>query len=398
MWFGAVAAIAAVLLLPSRLRKGAARHNAAGLLFSAQLFLTVAVMAYQQYRGIAVLGQYPYASHLLPFVFLVIGTSFWPAAEAMTPRAFLLTCCATAVVFAAIWYRAEQRPLPARETALAAAGALALALVLRRRQTGGWLAMAGFALLTAGVVTEAVRLHGTRAEYGRVMHARERIENVRHGGAVWFWFNENDPDSPDYCCVERYLYRGDSAGWGPRFPSMGAMSSSKPAPWWWFPPATSTLPETASGVLADCWRAWGMKPVVEEVDRFQRGDRPYTVAMIGAEADSLLRHSLRPVFDSTGKASLPIVENATAPVAFPPERWIPLQHQTDNGAMQITPGGIAVRTPRAPYAYAIGYPPLVKPLAGRSRFALQYSHRSGAVQFGGASDPTTPGYLARPMP
>jgi hypothetical protein len=101
-----------------------------------------------------------------------------------------------------------------------------------------------------------------------------------------------------------------------------------------------------------------MKPVVEAVDRFQGTGHPYTVAMIGAEADSSLRHSLRPVFDSTGQASLQIVENSTAPVAFPPERWIPLQHQTDNGAMQITPGGIAVRTPRGPYAYAIGYPPL----------------------------------------
>ena len=86
MWFGVVAGIAAVLLLPSRLRKGAIRHNAAGVLFSALLFVTVAVMAYQQYRGIAVLGQYTYASHLLPFVFLVIGTSFWPAAEAMPPE------------------------------------------------------------------------------------------------------------------------------------------------------------------------------------------------------------------------------------------------------------------------------------------------------------------------
>jgi len=40
-----VAGIAAVLLLPSRLRKGAIRHNAAGVLFSALLSVTVAVMA-----------------------------------------------------------------------------------------------------------------------------------------------------------------------------------------------------------------------------------------------------------------------------------------------------------------------------------------------------------------
>jgi hypothetical protein len=80
-----VAGITAISLLPARLRKGVVRHNAAGLLFSAQLLVTVAFMAYLQYRGIAVLCQYTYSSHLLPFVFLVIGTSFWPAAEAMSP-------------------------------------------------------------------------------------------------------------------------------------------------------------------------------------------------------------------------------------------------------------------------------------------------------------------------
>jgi hypothetical protein len=381
LWFGVVAGIAAVLLLPSRLRKGAIRHTAAGVLFSALLFVTVAFMAYQQYRGIAVLGQYFYASHLLPFVFLVIGTSFWPAAEAMPPRAYVLTCCATAVVFGAIWYHAEQWRLPARETALAGAGALAMALVLRRRQTGTLLAMAGFAVLTAGVVTEAVRLHGTRAEYERVMHARERIESVRHGGAVWFWFNESDPDSPDYFALNN-TYMAESRRLGTAFPQYGCDVKLETGALVVVSSRDGRAPETASGVLRDCWHAYGMKPVVEEVDHFQPGGRPYAVAMIGAEADSSLRHSLRPVFDSTGKASLQIVEESDAPVAFPPERWVPLQHQTDNGAMQITPGGIAVLTPRGPYAYAIGYPPLVVPVTGRYRFALQYSHRSGQFCFG----------------
>jgi len=338
-------------------------------------------MAYQQYRGIAVLGQYTYASHLLPFVFLVIGTSFWPAAEAMTPRAFVLTCCATAVVFGAIWYRAEQWRLPARETALAAAGVLALALVLRRRQTGTLLAMAGFALLTAGVVTEAVNLHGTRAQYERVMHARERVDSVRHGGAVWFWFNQSDPDSPDYFALNN-TYMAEARRLGTAFPEYGCDVKLETGALVVVSSRDERAPEMASGILRDCWRAYGMKPVVEEVDRFQPGGRPYTVAMIAAEADSSLRHSLRPVFDSTGKASLEIVENSTAPVAFPPERWFPLQHQTDNGAMQITPGGIAVRTPRGPYAYAFGYPPLAAPVTGRYRFALQYSHRSGQFCFG----------------
>jgi hypothetical protein len=392
LWFGAVAGIAAVLLLPSRLRKGAVTHNAAGLLFSAQLLVTVAYMAYQQYRGIAVLGIASYASHLLPFVFLVIGSSFWPAAEAMSPRAFVLTCCATAVVFGAIWYHAEQPLLPASETALAGTGALALALVLRRRQTGVLLAMAGFAFLTAGVVTETVQLHGTRAQYERIMRARERVESVRHGGAVRFWFNESDPDISDYFALNA-TYIAEFSRLGTAFPQYGCDVRLETGALVVVSSRNERVPETASSVLANCWRAFGMKPVVEEVDSFQRSERPYTVAMIGAEADSSLRHSLRPAFDSTGKASLQIVEDSTAPVAFPPERWIRWQKQTDNASMQITPAGIAVRTPRLPYAWAVGYPPLVAPVTGRYRFALQYSHRSGEFCFAACRSDDSP-YLA----
>jgi hypothetical protein len=261
---------------------------------------------------------------------------------------------------------------------------LALALVLRRRQTGVWLAMAGFALLTAGVATGTAHLHGTRAQYERVMRARERIENVRHGGDVWFWFNESDPDSSDYFALNA-TYIAEARRLGNAFPRYGCDVKLETGALVVVSSRDERAPETASDVLRGCWRAFGMKPVVEEVDGFQGSARPYTVAIIGAEADSSLRHSLRPVFDSTGKASLQIVENSTAPAAFPPERWIPLQHQTDNGTMQITPGGIAVRTPRGPYAYAIGYPPLVVPVTGHYRFELQYSHRSGQFSFGARS-------------
>jgi len=392
LWFGVVAGITAVLLLPSRVRKRAIRHNAAGLLFSAQLFSTIGFMAYLQYRGIAVLGQYFYASHLLPFVFLVIGTSFWPAAETMPPRAFIPTCCATAVIFGAIWHQADQWPLPAPETVLAGAGALAMALMLRRRQMGALLAMAGFAILTAGVATEAVQLHGTRAEYERVMHARERIESLRHGGAVWFWFNESDPDSSDYFALNA-TYIAQFSRLGTAFPQYGCDIRLEAGTLVVASSSNEHAPETASGVLADCWRPQAIKPEVEEVDRFQRGDRPYTVAMIEAVADSSLRHSLLPVFDATGKAFLQIVENSTVPVAFPPERWIHWRQPADSGTMQITPAGIAVRTPRRPYGWAIGYPPLVVPVTGRYRFALQYSHRSGAFCFAACRSHDSP-YLA----
>jgi hypothetical protein len=296
------------------------------------------------------------------------------------------------VVFGAIWYRAEQWRLPARETALAAAGVLAMALVLRRRQTGVWLAMAGFAVLTAGVVTEAVNLHGTRAQYERVMHARERVDSVRHGGAVWFWFNQSDPDSPDYFALNN-TYMAEARRLGTTFPEYGCDVKLETGALVVVSSRDERAPEMASGILRDCWRADGMKPVVEEVDRFQPGGRPYTVAMIAAEADSSLRHSLRPVFDSTGKASLEIVENSTAPVAFPPERWVPLQHQTDNPFSALFEGdAYAISWLRASSASFCHYnrrpdrigsaPPEVSAPDGPSEHAV------GAAQHSASAGPT----------
>ena len=48
LWFSAIAVIAAIVLLPFRARKGAAGRKAAGLLFSVQLLLAVAIMGYTQ--------------------------------------------------------------------------------------------------------------------------------------------------------------------------------------------------------------------------------------------------------------------------------------------------------------------------------------------------------------
>ncbi|HYL38219.1 MAG TPA: hypothetical protein VEV17_20045 [Bryobacteraceae bacterium] len=393
LWFPVLAAITALVLLPFRLKRGAVAKNAPALLFSALLFLTAAVMAYLQLRGISVLGQYFYASHLLPFAFLVIGSSFWQATIAMTQRAFLALCLVAAALFGGIWYHAEQWLLPERATVLAGAALLGIALVLRWRTIAVVPAVAGLLLFTGVVAPEAVRVHGTRAQYDRVMLARARIENVRRGNPVWFWFDQSDPNLPDYFALNS-TYLAEFSRLGSAFPQYGCEVKLEAGALIVASSQDPHAPELALSPLARCWGPYGMRPAIEEEDRYQAGSRSYTIALIRATADPGLRHPLRPAFDPSSQGYLEIASNSSAAaLAFPADRWREFHYPADNGRVEITQRGMEVRTPRRAYASVLTYAPLVAPVTGRYRFALQYSRRSGHFAFG-ARTPDDTRYLA----
>src|ERR1039457_6356703 len=204
LWLGAIAAITAIVLLPFRAREEATGRNAAGLLLSVQLLLAVAIMEYTQERGTPVLGLPYYASYLSPFVFLTIGSSFWPGSDKMRPRAFALTCCAAAVVFGIFWYDSGTQlrslsPVPFWETVLLGGAVLGLALALRQRSVGTLLALVGFFIFTVEFrVDLGIDPHGNHRLYERIMQARDRVEYLRDGHPVRFWFDERDPDAYDY--------------------------------------------------------------------------------------------------------------------------------------------------------------------------------------------------------
>lgn len=56
-------------------------------------------------------------------------------------------------------------------------------------------------------------------------------------------------------------------------------------------------------------------------------------------------------------------------------------------------GGMQMRTPRASYAMAADYGPLVAPATGQYRFSLRYKNQSGLFAFGARKDKVQ-GYLA----
>jgi hypothetical protein len=389
LWFSAIAVVTALVLLPFRARREFGGRNAAGLLFSLQLLLAVAIMGYTQGRGTPVLGISFYASYLLPFVFLTIGSSFWPASEKMGPRAFALISCAAAAAFAVFWYDSGAQllsrwPIPAWETILLGGALLALALALRGRSVGTLLALMGFAILTLESQTGgSADPHTNRKLYERVMQARERVEHWRDGHPVWFWYDAHDPDYYDYLALNSTYLGGYSwLGPEPDFPRHGCDRAVAPGTLIVVSSRHRQVAEVARTILAGCWRGAGMKPVVEEVDVLQQGDQPYFVAMLKADTDLPPWRPLGVVFDSTGRADLQFVENSTEPVPLPLARWTAGAGERGLPSIRVTSTGLALRTPRAPYAGAASYGPLIVPETGRYRFALKYRPGSGYFAFG----------------
>ncbi len=399
LWFAATAGAAAMILLWSQLRSAAAGRNAASLLFSGQLLAALAFMGYEQNRGMPVLGLYYYSSLLLPFVFLVIGASFWPAAEKISSTGYVLMCCVALVVFGGIWGDYAGRILPIwpaaiRQTALAGGGALAMALVLRRRTAGIVLALAGFAVLTSEARFSSIApfiseirnqvpaaSHAYHQDYERLMHARERVESIRHGHVIRFWYDSHEPAVLDYFALNSiYLYQYSLLS--ANFPQGACSAGIEPGSVVVVLSSKERMPEIARSALGDCWRGFGVKPVVEEVDVQKRDDGPYLMAVLKAEADFSARRPLRAVFNSAGKADLQPVEDSPEPVPFPLDRWTVCNQKSDMPAMKAASGGVAVRTPRRQYGFALTYGPLVAPENGRYRFALKYRPGSGHFCFG----------------
>jgi hypothetical protein len=381
LWLPIASAAVAVVSI-CRWRSAVNRRDVAGLMVSAQLLLALAFMAAMQVRGITLLGHYYYACYLLPFAFLVIGHSFWRAAEKMHARAYRVACAAVVVLAAAAWYDPASHPAPGRLAWLIAAafGALAASLALRKWPAGVFLGIAGFVVLmfaTYNGSNQSGRLHATRAEYQRVMDARQRIEKRRGDSPILFWYDKQEPAVPEYFALNA-SYIAEFARIGEHFPSgcperagngtMVAVSSRREG-----------AAEIARSALDRCWSGAGLKAVITDTFVGSQAPHPYAISLLGTEIDHSVLRALSVSFGlSPGKGVLQLSPNATRDEPLPLDRWYP----TPGTLQSATFEGIEVQTPRGGGAYAITYPALVMPAAGRYRFALRYSPRSGRFAFG----------------
>lgn len=397
-----VAGCAGLALLPYRLRRPLTGSNAAGVLFAAQLLLAIALMGYMQDRGSPMLGLSFYASYLLPFSFLAIGTSFWPAAEMIGRAKYVAICCMAAAVFGAVWYEYASPtraawPAGIRQAVLLGGGALALSLVLRRRTAGILLAVAGLAIFTWQAEFGMPRdPHAYRRHYETLMRARERIETVRKGRDVRFWDNAHDPGIEDYNALgSTYLWAYSL--WGDKFPEtphdvevppgtlLVALSSSQ-----------GNDSELARKTLSQCWEPYGMRARLVENDILEGAPHRYVMALLTAEVDPARWRPLAVVFDPNGKGHLQPVEGAGAPPAFPLELWTGVNERY----LQRVSGGVRVHPPRTLSALVATYPALIAPAAGRYRFALRYKLENREPGFGASigDDSSWPSLATRGHP
>ena len=340
LWPAVFGSVTAIALLPVRWKSKFERANGAGIMLSALLLAAFGYMAYLQSRGTTVLGHHPYVSYLLPFAFLAMGSSFWPAVETMGLRTYVVICCAAAAMFAALWYSPNgYRALTSSGSAqvcIAVSGViLACALVFRQRVTGAILAVAGFGAFTAASLPQTylvvgASLHATRDQYKQVMQARQQIEGRRAGAPVLFWYDRREPSFFEYTALNA-TYIAEFSRISEDFPqgcsgpvepgTMVVVISNKPRP--------SSLAQSA---LTDCWKSFGVRPVLKS-DQEVRGDPvDYRLSLITAE----------PV-------------DSAAPVPGQLLKSIPIDQVklgTNGAVLARTPQGLEVQTIRGFGAYA----------------------------------------------
>ncbi len=368
LWFPALALGTAATLLPPRIRRGKFRQMAPALLFSTQFLLVLLWMGYLQTRGIAMLGFYHYAAYLIPFEFLVTGALFWEAVDQMSGRAYLLTVCATAAGFVAIWFDpATAWILPAWQSAAIGAVLIAAGMASGHRPARTWLLLGGILVWSAYAATQTAPLHGNREQYRRIMDEREKVERARNHDRIRFWYDEKEPGSSEYRALcTLYLERRLSA----TFPQQGCAAQVQPGTLIVVPSVNAGATEMAQRTLSDCWSASSMKAAVVGVDSVPRKEAPYTVALLRAVTDLSGQRALRAVIGADGTGVLELVSDASA-ASFPLTNW---KKDSSEAILLPAPDGVDVQTPHGDYDYTMAYPPLTAPVAGRYRFALHYSH------------------------
>lgn len=306
LWPAVAGTCTAILLLATLLRKTSLRANAVSLLLSIQLLLAVGYMSYLQKRGTTVLGHHPYVSYLLPFVFLVMGASFWPAARSVQQGSYIALCCLAALIFAALWYNPSgyvtlTSSKAALSEGLASAGALVLALLLRNHRIGPVLAILGFASFTAMSTAQMVgvgwsTLHCTPEEYSRVMVARQRVEDYRKDSPIRFWYDKQEAPFHEYLALNS-TYLAEFNRISDNFPngcsdpidlrSLIVVTSQKP-----------NAAEVARAALNNCWQSLGIQPRIESTEVIRRKSDSYTLSLLRIEPRSFWSSSAGELFET----------------------------------------------------------------------------------------------------
>jgi hypothetical protein len=384
LWPAAGACLTAAALLPSGIRRKWTASNSGAILLPAFFLSSFAFMGWMQYRGITELGHHAYASLLLPFEFLVLGLAFWPATETMTRNAYLSLLAAAIFIFAVIWYLPGDyqilAPLPAQKVCVAWIACCSIgAFMVRRRLIGSILALAGFAGLTVVGLLHASDMHSDRTQFSRLIDLSDRINEIRKGRIVEFWYDRQEPNYPEYLALNS-LYLEGYTRLSDSFPG-GCETPVDPETLVVMTAQGERAADLARSALTKCWAPAGMHPEMEATETLRGPHGPYTMAIFRPRKDPTRWRPLRAVFDATGRGELQPMEGGT-PLALPPERWVRDLYPVDEAKLTRVPGGLEIRTPVNAYGFAAAYPALSAPFSGWYHFVLRLRNWSGQFAFG----------------
>jgi hypothetical protein len=386
LWLATVAAIASVVVLASRWRKWTDKRTGASVLFAGQFLCALAWMVYTQAHGNEVLGIFYYAGFLMPFTFLVIGTWFWPGVDQVATRTYVRICCAGAAVFGLVWVEPVTLFLTALPyAALAGAVILTASLAVRRRPAGILLSLVGFALLVAPAV--GMRYGGLdprefQRQYESILLARSRIEAVRQGHAVRFWYDQKDRAAPDAAALSStYLWSASLLGIGFAGPCDVELPPSTIV-------AVISADEAGRGpalmfrAMARCWEGKELRFSPVETDTIDRGRYRYDISILRVEAVPGAWLPLDPVFAPSGPVALREMPDSGQPVEFPPRYWTVEPGDDSHALLRPGPDGLLVKTHSRPDSLAALYPPMSAPAAGLYRFRMRMWPGAGSLRFG----------------
>jgi hypothetical protein len=285
--FPMVAGAMALVVLYSEKRKWRGGISVP-VLFSLQLLCALAWMTYAQLRGRPELGGFYSASKLMPFSFLVIGARFWPDVEKVRLPDYLTFCSVAAVTLGYAWLD-EGMTLAAGLPYAAWVGAVALLVPLFWIRFPEYLicSLGGFFILTAvgaGARYGGINAHAFRDQLQSLSVARERVEIVRHGRAVRFWYDDKDAAMPDALALNA-TYLGERSLLSHTFSAAPCDKDLAP----------STIvaaiaanplhgPDFQASALATCWSGKRLRATPIEIDNFQRGTSGYEMSLLDIEA------------------------------------------------------------------------------------------------------------------
>jgi hypothetical protein len=226
-----------------------------------------------------------------------------------------------------------------------------------------------FTTLQVGSSYANLDAHAYRDQYQSLMESRARIESIRQGHAVQFWYDDKDRAMPDAVALSStYLWSSSLLGRSFATPPCDVE----------VPPSTIIAVISANrthgtdfavSALTACWSEKGLRAVPVETRVVDRDLYTYTMPILRVEVVPGMWLPLAPA-------------GSDQPYAFPLQNWTVERGDDSTAALGAVPDGVLVRTHARPASLAALYPVIKAPAAGRYRFAIRYWPGAGRFGFG----------------